>query len=83
MTELVTLFSNRGQTICDPFAGSGTTGVACVKTGRKFIGVEINEEYFLLARKRITEALRQGDLFVDVPKPEQLSWDKMWAKPLD
>lgn len=83
MMELVSLFSNRGQIVLDPFAGSGTTGVACVKTGRKFIGVEINEEYFLLARKRITEALRQGDLFVDVPRPEQLSWQEMWAKPLD
>lgn len=46
-------------TILDPFMGSGTTGVACARTGRKFIGVEIDEKYFDAARKRISLALHK------------------------
>ncbi len=44
--------------ICDPFMGSGTTGVACVRTGRRFIGIEIEPRYFEIAVKRIERALR-------------------------
>lgn len=44
------------QTILDPFMGSGTTGVACMKLGRKFIGIEIEEKYCQIAAKRIAEA---------------------------
>ena len=51
------------QLILDPFMGSGTTGVACVELGRKFIGIEISEEYFDIACERISRAERQGDLF--------------------
>ena len=51
------LVSPPGSTILDPFCGSGTTGVACVKTGRKFIGVEIDPGYCEIARKRIGEAV--------------------------
>lgn len=64
MRELVHLFSNSGQTVCDPFMGSGTTGVACVREGRDFIGCEINPRHFDLACKRIEEAQRQQDLFI-------------------
>jgi len=52
------------KTILDPFMGSGTTGVACVKMGRKFIGVELDESYFQIACKRIDDAYRQPDMFV-------------------
>lgn len=68
MTELVTLFSNPTEIICDPFCGSGSTGIACVKTGRRFIGIERNPVYFDIARERISAALKQGDLFVEQPK---------------
>ena len=51
------------QTILDPFMGSGTTGVACMELGRKFIGIEIDEKYFDIACKRIDMAERQGKLF--------------------
>ena len=57
------------STILDPFMGSGTTGVAAVKLGRKFIGIEIEEKYFDIACRRITEALRQPDMFIEKPKP--------------
>ena len=49
--------SNEGDTVLDPFLGSGTTGVACVNTNRNFIGVEINDNYFNIAENRIQEAL--------------------------
>lgn len=44
-------------TVLDPFTGGGTTGVACVETGRSFIGVELSEEYYALSRERIQQAL--------------------------
>jgi len=59
MKRLVTVCTNAGATILDPFMGSGTTGVACVQTGRKFIGVEIESKYFEIAVKRISEAQLQ------------------------
>ena len=56
--------------IFDPFMGSGTTGVACVKTGRKFIGIEIDPDYFEIACKRVREAYAQPDFFLaEKPKP--------------
>ena len=49
-------WSNEGDTVLDPFMGSGTTGVACVNTGRRFIGIELDPDYFAIAEKRIQEA---------------------------
>jgi site-specific DNA-methyltransferase (adenine-specific) len=64
------------RTILDPFMGSGTTGVAAVKLGRKFIGIEIEPKYFDIACRRIDDALRRPDLFIERPKPaEQLRLD--------
>jgi len=71
MTDLVKLFSNENETILDPFMGSGTTGVACVKMGRKFIGIEREPEYFEIACRRIREAYAQPDFFVAHPQPKQ------------
>jgi DNA modification methylase len=60
------------QTILDPFMGSGTTGVACVNLGRKFIGIELDPGYFDIACKRIEEAYKQPRLFDEPPpKPVQ------------
>lgn len=60
------------ETILDPFMGSGTTGVACAKLGRKFIGIELDDGYFDIACKRIEEAYKQPDLFIEPPpKPKQ------------
>ena len=56
MEELVKIHSNQGDTILDPFMGSGTTGVACAITGRKFIGIEMDEGYFEIASERIRNA---------------------------
>ena len=57
-----------GETILDPFMGSGTTGVACAKLGRKFIGIELEPKYFDIACQRIEKAYDQPDLFVEPPK---------------
>jgi len=54
---------NAGDLILDPFMGSGTTGVACMNLGRKFIGIEIEPKYFDIACERIENAQRQGRLF--------------------
>jgi hypothetical protein len=58
--------------VLDPFMGSGTTGVACAKLGRKFIGIEIEPKYFDIACRRIEQAYKQPDMFVTPPaKPVQ------------
>ena len=59
------------QTILDPFMGSGTTGVACVKLGRKFIGIEIEPKYFDIACKRIEAATKEPRLPLPEPKMKQ------------
>lgn len=64
---LVNWFSDREETVLDPFMGSGTTGVACAKLGRKFIGIEIERKYFDIACRRIEEAYRQPDMFIAPP----------------
>ena len=61
MRKLVLAFSEKS--VFDPFMGSGTTGVACIQTGRNFIGCEINPEYYAIAERRISEA--QPPLFTD------------------
>lgn len=53
MEQLVLIHSNEDNVILDPFMGSGTTGVACVNTGRKFIGIEMDTEYFITSCGRV------------------------------
>jgi site-specific DNA-methyltransferase (adenine-specific) len=62
------LVKRTAGTVLDPFMGSGTTGVACMKLGRKFIGIEIEPRYFDIACRRIEEAYKQPRLFAE-PKP--------------
>jgi site-specific DNA-methyltransferase (adenine-specific) len=62
--------SNEGDVVVDNFLGSGTTGVACVQTGRNFIGIEIDPDYYEIAKKRILEALAQPRLF-DAPAEQE------------
>lgn len=75
MQELVKLTSG---IVIDPFMGSASTLVACAKMGRKGIGIELDEDYFNIACKRVEEAYKQHDMFVPrptEPKPEQNSLD--------
>ena len=60
MTEyMIGKFSDEGDVILDPFMGSGTTGIACLNTNRNFIGMELDEDYFNIAKERI-EKTRKG-----------------------
>jgi site-specific DNA-methyltransferase (adenine-specific) len=63
MNYLLANSSKPTDTILDPFMGSGTTGVACAQLGRKFIGIEIDPDYFEIARKRIETAYAQKVMF--------------------
>tara|TARA_R110000822_G_scaffold298304_1_gene421007 strand:- start:106 stop:882 length:777 start_codon:yes stop_codon:yes gene_type:complete len=67
MREILTDFTKPAETILDPFMGSGTTGVACAKLGRKFIGIELDPKYFEIACKRIQAAYDEPDLFIEPP----------------
>lgn len=56
--QLIRTYTNKGETVLDCCMGSGTTGVACVHTGREFVGIELDEEYFEIAKTRIEEEKR-------------------------
>ena len=55
LERLIKVSSNEGDTVLDLFMGSGSTGVAAKRTGRNFIGIELSEQYFEIAKKRIEE----------------------------
>ena len=76
MERLVEMFSTEGQTVLDPFTGSGTTGIACARTGRRFVGFEIDRGYLDLATRRITEA--RQTLGKNCPAPSR---DGLWTCP--
>ena len=71
MQWCISLLDN-AKSIIDPFMGSGTTGIAAVKLGIRFVGIEIDDEYFSIACRRIEAAAKQPDMFVEpAPKPVQ------------
>jgi site-specific DNA-methyltransferase (adenine-specific) len=57
LENLIKTFSNEGDIVLDSCMGSGSTCVACINTNRKFIGIELNDEYFNIAKKRVEESL--------------------------
>ena len=59
-----------GCTVLDPFMGSGTTGLACIRTGRRFVGIEKDPAHYATALERIQRELSQGDLFLDSPNKQ-------------
>lgn len=77
MKYLVECFSEKNFSLLDPTMGSGTTLVACAKLGRRGIGIELDSDYFDIACRRVEEAYRQPDLFVDQPKPEEPKQEAM------
>lgn len=70
LVEPIVESSDGGNGTCDPFMGSGTTGVACARLGRRFIGIEKEPKYFEIAKRRILAELNRTPLF-DAPKPAQ------------
>lgn len=70
-------------TVCDPFMGSGTTGVAAIHKGLQFVGIEREPSYFESACERLREAIKAPKLFkLRPPEAKQLGWDAMWERPL-
>jgi site-specific DNA-methyltransferase (adenine-specific)/modification methylase len=65
MERAVSVLSS--QSVCDPFCGTGTTAIAAIKTGRRFVGIELELKWFDIACKRASEALKQPDLFIATP----------------
>jgi site-specific DNA-methyltransferase (adenine-specific) len=65
MRLVVCDYSRPDDLVCDPFMGAGTTGVAAVVEGRDFIGIEVDPDAFDIACRRIEQAQRQGDFFVE------------------
>ena len=73
--------SDFGSLVLDPFMGSGTTGVACSRMGRRFIGIEIEPKYFDIACRRIEQAYAQPDMFIEpTAKAKQLGMMKEAAE---
>jgi DNA modification methylase len=62
MLQLVEQFTDPGETVLDPFCGSGTTGVACLRLGRRFIGIERDERYVALSRERLAAEVQGHSL---------------------
>lgn len=79
MKELVRYFTDPGDTVFDPFMGCGSTGVAALELGRKFIGIEKNQEYFSEAVRRLREAARPGLMLADDPKAQTLFGDSAFG----
>jgi site-specific DNA-methyltransferase (adenine-specific) len=67
--KYIRIGSRQGQTVLDPYCGLGTSGVAAVKLGRRFTGIEIDPGYFDIACRRIEAALKQPDMFIPTPEP--------------
>ena len=67
LEDILGATTDAGQKIIDPFMGSGTTGVACVRTGRRFIGIEKEEKYFAIACRRIEDEIGRHPLFEPPP----------------
>jgi len=74
MKYLVEKITDSGQTILDPFMGSGTTGVACVRTSRTFIGIEKEREYFDIAVKRISDEINRYPMLEPEQKTRQMEF---------
>ena len=68
-------FLPNAQTILDPFAGSGTTAVACQRLGRNCTGIERDPDYFDIMCKRVEDATRQPDMFIAPPAPQAVQED--------
>ena len=77
--KLVTNSSNENDVVLDPFMGSGTTGVACVDSNRNFIGIELDEKYFNIAKSRIDAATNQIPVVSpNTPVTEQITQMKLF-----
>ena len=63
MSHLVKLITFEKQTVLDPFMGSGSTGLACIDLNRKFVGYELDNDYYKIAKKRLDNKIKTPKLF--------------------
>ena len=66
MEYLIKTYANEGETVLDFTMGSGSTGIACVNTNRKFIGIELDDDYFHIAKKRINDRVNELKYTLDL-----------------
>lgn len=80
--RFVSLFSEQGETVLDPFMGSGTTGVACIQAGRNFIGIEKDPEFFQVAVDRIRRAwdVKKSELPFEIDPPSTEEQGTFWEQ---
>ena len=86
MARMVRNSTDIADIVLDPFMGGGTTGVAAVKLGRKFVGIEIEPKYFDIACRRVEEATKQADLFIKRPESapvKQTEFAALWPTSQD
>lgn len=77
MEPLITTVTDGGESVLDPFSGSATTGVACVRLGRQFIGIELEPRYYEIAIKRIKAEIERFPLFEQVEAKERTLFDEV------
>lgn len=78
MRELILLHTKEEQTVLEPFMGGGTTAVACAMEGRKCIGIEIDEGYYDISKKRITDAVANKSLFEQSEMEEKIQEETLF-----
>jgi site-specific DNA-methyltransferase (adenine-specific) len=71
--HFIRLHTEPDHHVMDPFMGAGSTGIAAIKEGRRFTGIEIEPRWFDLACQRLSATFKQPDMFIEQPKPVQLS----------
>ena len=64
LTRIILASTKEGDLVLDPFCGSSTTGVAAVLLNRRYVGIDLEEEYLELSKKRLQEAIKRPSLFV-------------------
>lgn len=80
LQRIILIGSKEGDTILDPFMGSGTTGVVAKQLCRNFVGIEIDQEYFEIAAKRIDNAVKEQSLFIHSKPPKKRASQKSFLK---
>lgn len=80
LKKMISIATNEGDIVFDPFMGVGSTGVAALDLNRRFIGVELEEEYFAAAKKRIYNCLLQSDLFFQTSHEKTYHTEENYAE---
>lgn len=63
LENLIRTYTNEGETVLDNCIGNGSTAVACIRSGRHYIGYELSEEYYKIAKERVEECVNDGHIY--------------------